>query len=98
MLHVVCIVSLTHHAHTYAHTHTHTHTGPAFAPDDYTSIVDAVLQFDGLTSSRDVTVTIVNDNLLELIESFQGILTTSDQAVDLLPSEALIEIEDEDRE
>ena len=81
------------------HAHAHTCTlGPAFAPGDYTSIFDAILQFDGTTTSREVSVTIEDDNLVEFLESFQGLLTTSDPAVDLAPSIALIEIVDDDGE
>ena len=77
----------------------HTHTlGAAFAPGDYASVVDAVLQFDGTTTSREVVVTIENDDLVEFVESFQGLLTTDDAAVDLVPSTALVEIFDDDRE
>ena len=43
-------------------------------------------------------VPIEDDDLLEAVESFLATLTTSDGVVDLDPSEALIEIVDEDRE
>ena len=45
-----------------------------------------------------MVVTIEDDNLVEFVESFQGLFTTDDAAVDLAPSTALVEIFDNDRE
>ena len=69
-----------------------TATSVAGLPEDFVPLSDVPLQFDENTQSLTVTVTILNDDILEDTEFFLGNLNTSDDAVDLLPSEATVEI------
>ena len=62
------------------------------APIDFVSISGAALQFDQNTLTVMVTVTIVDDAILENTENFFGNLITSDSAVDLGPDSATVNI------
>ena len=61
------------------------------APADYGETIED-LTFDGSTGRECVTVPIINDDILEDIESFTASLTTSDSAVTLNPDLARVDI------
>lgn len=65
------------------------------APGDFADPVEIVVQFDGVSTSQTVTVTIENDNVLESEETFLGNLelrNQDDQQVTLAPQTAVITI------
>ena len=65
------------------------------APGDFADPIEIVLQFDGVSTSQTVTVTIENDNVLESEETFLGNLelrNQEDQQVTLAPQTAVITI------
>ena len=66
------------------------------AGSDYSPIGPLSLTFDESTDSIEVTVPIIEDNIAEDIESFNGLLSTSENSVVLDPSLAIIQIEDND--
>ncbi len=62
------------------------------APIDFEAITGSLLQFDQNTLTVTVTVTIIDDAILENVENFFGNLVTSDGAVDLGPATATVNI------
>ena len=59
--------------------------------------VPVQLTFDGNTDRLPVTITIIDDSILENTEDFFAVLATSDAAVSLSPEQATINIlEDND--
>ena len=66
------------------------------APSDYGAVVDEVLVFGPLVTVVPVTIDIVNDNIVESVESFFASLTliTSGADVDLVPVRTEIRITD----
>ncbi len=70
---------------------TATSTGPA----DFVALSNVTLEFSAGTSSHQVTVTIVNDDIVEDPETFFGNLTTSDDSVQLAPRTATVTIREE---
>ena len=69
-------------------------TATSTAPVDFIGIPNSVLQFDANTLSLSVSVTLSDDNILEDAEYFGGNLVSSDMAIDLVPSEARVNITD----
>lgn len=70
-------------------------------PVDFNSVSQAVpntLQFFPTDLFREVTVTIINDDLRENAERFTGFLSSTDAAVILDPSITTVEIQDNDCE
>ncbi len=67
-------------------------TATSIAPIDFEAITGSVLQFDQDTPTVTVTVTIIDDAILENVENFFGNLVTSDSAVDLGPDTATVNI------
>ena len=70
-------------------------------PVDFTSVSQAVpitLQFSPTDLVREVTVTIIDDDLRENAERFAGLLSSADAAVILTPSLTTVEIQDNDCE
>ena len=68
-------------------------------PQDFVAMSNVPLEFSATTSSRQVTVTIINDNILENVEFFYGNLSTSDGAVQLSPATAratILELDEDD--
>lgn len=61
---------------------------------DYVAIPNLTLQFDENTLSQSVTIVISDDSILEDNENFFGSLSSSDNAVDLTPRMATINIFD----
>ena len=69
------------------------------APGDFVDPVEIVLQFDSISNSRTVTITIVDDNVLEDDETFFGNLVSTDPQVIAAPRTAVVTIvEDNDGE
>lgn len=71
-------------------------TATSTAPEDYVApAVPITLQFlDNLV--QEVQITIVNDDITETIENFEGLLSTIDPAVILAPDRANVAITDTD--
>ncbi len=67
-------------------------TATSTSPIDFNAITGAALQFDQDTLTVTVTVTIIDDAILENDENFFGNLVTSDSAVDLGPDNATVNI------
>ena len=65
------------------------------APQDFVAMSNVPLEFSATTSSRQVTVTIINDNILENAEFFYGNLSTSDGVVQLSPATATVTIQEQ---
>ena len=61
-------------------------------------MINQTLSFNATSSSNDVTVTIINDALLEIDEQFLGHLTliSTDANVIVSPAEATVTIKDDD--
>jgi len=70
-----------------------TANGTATSNDDFISR-QATLQFDASNLSRNVTVSIIDDNLLEGTEFFSANLATLVRGVSLRPGEATVNIID----
>ena len=66
------------------------------APIDFISLLGVVLQFDENTQSNSVTVTIIDDDIVENVEDFFAALMTTDSAVDLAPNMTTVNIIDLD--
>ncbi len=76
-------------------------TATSTAPADFTGVTRQAVVFDPSTSANNVSVTIINDQILENQEFFFGNLSTSDNAVSLsVPSADVFidEVEGEDGE
>ena len=72
-------------------------TATSTAPEDFVnSAVLITLQFTPDDLEREVVVTIINDNIPENAEFFNGLLSTIDLAVILDPDTANVEIIDDD--
>ena len=68
-------------------------TATSTAPADYISpTLPITLQFTPDDGDREVSVTIINDDIVENAERFAGVLTTIDRAVILGPGRASVEI------
>ena len=61
-------------------------------PADFNAVSDQLFTFSPSTSSNDVTVTIIDDDIVENSEFFFGNLSTTDGAVNLDPSAARVTI------
>ena len=61
-------------------------------PMDFTAVINEPVIFSPSTSSNEVTVTIVDDNIVENSEFFYGNVSTNDGAVNLGPSAAKVTI------
>ena len=61
-------------------------------PTDFNAVSDELFTFSPSTSSNEVTVTIINDDIVENSEFFFGNLSTTDGAVNLDPSAARVTI------
>ena len=68
---------------------------PLTAPGDYTAITDQEITFAPNEFTMTVTVTIGDDNIVEVNEMFFGRLTTTDPLVQVTEGEATITILDE---
>ena len=79
----------------FCHVRTHTCIAPALQPDDYL-FETQILQFSSNTTSFDISVRIVDDNVVEFDEMFLGVLTMTpaDPAVILDPDQATVTIID----
>ena len=67
-------------------------TASSTSPEDYIAVSNLVLEFDAATLSRQINISIVNDDILENREVFYGNLSTSDGAVQLNPAAATVDI------
>ena len=67
-------------------------TASSTSPEDYIAISNLVLEFDAATLSRQINISIVNDDNLENPEVLYGNLSTSDGAVQLNPAAATVNI------
>ena len=68
-------------------------TATSTAPADYISpALPVTLQFTSDDRDQDVAVTIINDDIVENTERFNGMLSTIDRAVILGPDRATVEI------
>ena len=61
-------------------------------PADFNALSDEKLTFSPSTSSNEVTVTIIDDDIVENSEFFYGNLSTADSAINLDPSAARVTI------
>ena len=68
---------------------TATSTAPS---NDFVAVANQDVVFDPSTDSRNVAVTIVEDNRAEVTENFYGNLSTSDGSVQLSPDSARVDI------
>ena len=66
------------------------------ATEDYTAASGIVVTFGPTDTVKTVTVSTTEDDVYELLESFQGQLTTTDSGVSLGVSEATANINDDD--
>lgn len=69
-------------------------TATSIGAVDFVALDSVVLQFDENTLTIPIVITIVDDSILEDLEFFFGNLTTSDEAVDLLPDTTTINIQE----
>ena len=67
-------------------------TATSSSPEDYVAVSNLVLEFDAATLSRQINISILNDDILENAEVFYGNLSTSDGAVQLNPAAATVNI------
>ena len=67
-------------------------TATSTSPEDYVAVSNLVLEFDAATLSRQINISILNDDILENPEVFYGNLSTSDGAVQLNPADATVNI------
>ena len=75
----------------------YSHAAAAVAPNDYTTINNLPLIFDGNDTSQSVRVIIANDSIVEFDEHFFGSLATVDLFVEIMSNEARVNILDDDR-
>ena len=71
----------------------------AIAGSDYTAVSGLQLTFDAATRSIPIDVSLLNDNVFELTESFSGLLSLPGgpiNKVTLAPDSAVAEIIDDD--
>ena len=61
-------------------------------PMDFTAVINEPVVFSPSTSTNEVTVTIVDDDIVENSEFFYGNLSTTDGAVNLGPSATRVTI------
>ena len=59
---------------------------------DFQQLGDVVLQFDENIMRREIRIGIIDDSILEDNEFFFGNLSTTDDAVDLMPDNTLVNI------
>ena len=74
-------------------------TATSSAPADFLGVAESsaiVLQFSPTDLSLPAIVTILEDDISENAEQFAGVLSSSDSAVILAPSNASVEIRDRD--
>ena len=80
--------------HTHTHTHTHTTDNDDFVP------VTRVLSFDSFTTEQSITISIINDNQVEVNEEFNiRVVTEEEDSSNIIvsPDEAVVTIVDTDR-
>ena len=80
--------------YTHAHTHTHTTDNDDFVP------VTRVLSFDSFTTEQSITISIINDNQIEVNEEFNiRVVTEEEDSSNIIvsPDEAVVTIVDTDR-
>ena len=61
-------------------------------PQDYVDPSTVVLMFDSNTTSQEVEITIIDDDIVEALETFTATLSTSDDAVLIFPNNTIIVI------
>ena len=66
----------------------------SIAPVDFQRVSGIKFVLDATTTSREITVNIVNDDIQENLESFYGNLSTANATVDLIPAAARVTIID----
>jgi len=70
-------------------------TATSTDPADFVALAGEVLEFNATTLSQTITVTIVNDNILESDEDFFALLDTTNSAVTLDPRTATAVIQEQ---
>ncbi len=67
------------------------------AGNDYGGITSQAVTFDSSTERQTVTVNVINDDILEALETFMGSLTRTNLKIELINETATASIVDDDR-